>query len=316
MATLKTVLIITITTARLIFPGLPGARGLGAADQPPAARSISFELASDAAATKDSKASISLPEGLKLGKTIELEVDPAGVPKPEVEQPSKLIVHKYWGSSREVAGNQPKVSEPNGAAPPLDPGIPTKSYASWPTMESPDLQRNAATPGDYSLTTDYCGSTTVTLAPEQNFLAPVNITNPTSEPDLSKPIVVNWRPIPNAVGYMLKAYGGDNEKTITWTSATKPELAEEIEYRPLTKEEVDSLIQDGVLLPSYTISATIPAGIFKGASSVMLLVTAFGKDMVQTKDGVETQVIVRSTASSPLYSTPFPLPPSKRNAEK
>lgn len=309
---LKTVLLVTISTARLVFPGVPGARNAAPADQPPASKSISFELASDAIVGKDSVASIALPNGLKLGKSIDLQIDPAGAPKPDPEPPSKVSVYRYWGSGREVAAGQPEVGRPQDSAQDSVANMPTNSYASWPTMDSAELKDNAATPGEYALKTNYCGSTTFTLTPEQNFLSPINITSSAAKADLAKPIAVTWRPVPNAVGYLIRAYGGSDTRTVTWTSAAKPALAEEIEYRAVPKEEADKLVSDGVLLPSYAISATIPAGIFQGASSVMLVLTAFGKDTSQSQGGVDTQVVIRSAASFPLYSTPFVLPESKR----
>lgn len=318
MASLKTLLIITISTARLIFPGVPGAPGITEIARPPAVKSISFELASDAAASKDSKASITVPEGLKAGKSLDLQIDLTPAPKPSTTPTeSKLSLYEYWGSSREVATSQPKVGRPKSPDSETTPGIPTTSFASWPGMDSPAIADAAATPGDYSLKTDYCGSTAFTLTSEQDFLAPVNITSAASEPDLDKPIVIKWRPVPNAVGYLIKAFGGQGTKTVTWTSAAKPELADGIEYRPIGKDELDKFIQSGVLVPSYAITATIPAGIFKGSPSVMLVMTAFGRDLTQVKDGIDTQVIVRSTASFPLHSTPIKLRPSKpKNADR
>lgn len=318
MASLKTLLIVTISTARLIFPGIPGAAGLSPVARPPAVKSISFELASDAAATKDSKASLAVPEGLKVGTSVDLQVDLNGVPKPsQAPADSKLSLYQYWGIGRDVAADQPKVGHAKKLNSETASSGPTKTYASWPGMDSPAIADAAVTPGDYALKTDFCGSTAFTLAPDQDFLAPVNITNATGEPDLNKPIVINWRPVPNAVGYLLRAFGGDGAKTVTWTSASQPDLADGLEYRPIAKDELDKLVQSRVLLPSYEISATIPAGIFKGSTSVMLVMTAFGKDTIQSKDGIDTQVVIRSTASFPLHSTPLESTPTKpKNADR
>lgn len=313
MTSLKTLFIITVSTARLIFPGVPGAPGLSETARQPAVKSISFELASDAATSKGSKASVTLPEGLKAGKSLDLQIDPAGAPKPTADSVgSKQELNEYWGSSLGVAKDQPKVGHTSAADSDTAAGIPTKSYASWPSMDSPAIVDAATVPGDYSLKSNYCGSTAVTLTKDQDFLDPINITSATGEPDLAKAISITWRPVPNAVGYLLRAFGGQGTKTITWTSAAKPELADGIEYRPISKDELDKFVEGGVLVPSYVISATIPAGIFKDSSSVMLVMTAFGRDVDQVKDGIETQVVVRSTASFPLHSTRL-LPPPKPN---
>lgn len=318
MASLKTLLIITISTARLVFPGIPGAPGLSETARPPAVKSISFELASDTVAVATSKASIAVPEGLKAGKSLDLQIDYTSAAKPPATATeSKALLYEYWGSSRGVAEGQPKVGHPKTLDSETTLGIPTASYASWPGMDSPAIDDAAATAGDYSLKTDYCGSTAVTLTSDQAFLAPITITNAASEPDLDKPIVIKWRPVPNAVGYLLKAFGGQGANTITWTSAAKPELADGIEYRPIGKDDLEKFIQGGVLVPPYAITATIPAGIFKDSPSVMLIMTAFGRDLTQLKDGIGTHVLVRSTASFPLHNTPIQLAPTKpKNADR
>lgn len=313
MTSLKTLFIITVSAARLIFPGIPGATGMPDNAKPPAARSFNIELASDALATKQSKASIAVPEGLMAGSTADLQFD---FSSPKALKPGAQAnqVVEYWGGGKEVRGDQPKITKPSTtpAAPTIT--YPTNSYAFWPRVETPPLAEDAATPGTYKLKTDYCGSTSITLTPEQNFLDPIDITSANHEPDLTKPIVIRWKPVPNAVGYLLKAYGGDEKRTVTWTSSANPELSQNIEYRAVSKDDLEKYIKEGVLIPSYVVSSTIPTGIFKGSTSVMLVMIAVGKDLIQTKDGIDTQVIIRSTTSVPLYNALYSnLKP--RNAE-
>jgi hypothetical protein len=312
----KTLFIITVSTARLIFPGMPGMPGAPEAAKPPAVRSMSIEVASNTAAATSAKASVAVPEGLKAGSTLDLQIDPtaAVAAKPET---AKNTVMEYWGSGQVIGADQPKVTKP-GSAPPDDAAasMPDKSYAYWPRQDSKPLDESAAVLGTYTLKTSYCGGTSVTLAKEQSFLDPVNITNAESEPNLDKPIVVRWKPVANAMGYVLKAYGGDDKKSITWTSSAKPELAQGIEYRPVGKDDVENYLKLGVLIPPYVASSTIPAGVFKGSTSVMLIMTAVGKDVVQTKDGIETRVLVRSTGSIPLHSAPIGPPRVPKNAHR
>lgn len=306
MTLVKTLFIITVSTARFIFPGMPAIPGAPEIAKPPGVRSLSIELASDAASARGAKVTVAVPEGLKAGTTIDLLIDPrAGKPAAKPE-PTKVKLFEYWGSGREIGANQPKITAPGAVqTDALADQIPDKTYAYWPAVDAKPLEDDAATIGDYTLTTDFCGSTSVTLANQQGFLDPVNITSAQSEPDLDKPIVIRWKPVANAAGYLLNAYGGDAKQTITWTSSAKTELARGIEYMPVSKEDLEKFIKEGVLIPSYVVSCTIPAGVFKGSASVMLVVTAVGKDMVQTKDGIETWVIVRSTGSVVLHSTPY-----------
>lgn len=309
MTSLKTLFIITISAARLVIPGFPGALNLQEGAKQPGVRSFNIEVASDAVAAKGAKASVAVPEGLMAGKTVDLQIDTTAPPVPKSDA-STTQVDEYWGSGRVVSGDQPKITKPGSIPPAPTDTLPDKSYAYWPRIETPPLDQDAATPGTYSLKTDYVGATSITLTQEQNFLDPIDITITDREPDLDKPIVIRWKPVLNAAGYVLKAYGGDDKRTIIWTSSMKPELSQGIEYRPISKDDQEKYIKEGVLIPSYVASCTIPSGIFKGSASVMLVMIAVGKDLVQTKDGIETQVIVRSTASIPLHNSPAEIPKS------
>lgn len=316
MDLVKTLFIITVSTARLIFPGIPGAPGAPEAAKPPAVRSLSIDVASSALAAAGAKASVTAPEGLRAGATLDLQFDPTAgaAAKPEA---TKITLMEYWGSGREIASGQPKITQP-GTAPTEDAAasIPDKSYAYWPRQDSKPLDEAADVLGTYTLKTDYCGETSITLTKDQSFLDPINITSADREADLGKPTVVRWKPVANAVGYVLKAYGGNEKQSITWTSSAKPELAQGIEYRPVSKDDVEKYIKEGVLIPPYVVSSTIPAGVFKGSASVILVMTAVGKDLVQTKDGIETRVLVRSTGSVPLLSAPGGPPPVPKNANR
>lgn len=312
----KTLFIVTVSTARLIFPGMPGMPGAPEAAKPPAVKSLSIEVASDAVAVAGSKATVAVPEGLKAGKTIDLQIDRA--PKPaEKPEATRIKLMEYWGSGTEIGADQPKVTAVGTvAADAAAENVPGKSDAYWPRQDSKALDDATAVPGTYALKTDYCGGTSVTLGKEQSFLDPIDITSAGSEPDLDKPIVIRWRPVANAAGYLLKAFGGDDKRSIIWTSSAKPELARGIEDRPIGKDELAMFIREGVLIPSYVASCTIPAGVFKGSTSVMLIMTAMGKDMSQTKDGIETRVIVRSTGGVPLHSAPVGPPRVPKNADR
>lgn len=317
MTLVKTLFIITVSTARFIFPGMPAVPGAPEAAKPPAVRSLSIELASDAAFAHGAKVTVAVPEGLKAGSKIDLLIDPrAGKPAAK-QEPTKVKLLEYWGSGREIGVNQPKITAPGAVqTDAVTEQIPDKTYAYWPAADSKPLEDGAATIGAYTLKSDCCGSTSVTLADQQGFLDPVNITSADSEPDLDKPIVVRWKPVANAAGYLLNAYGGGDKQTVTWTSSAKPELARGIEYMPVSKEDLEKFIKEGVLIPSYVASCTIPAGVFKGSASVMLVMTAVGKDMVQTKDGIETWVVVRSTGSLVLHSTPYGSASPPKNAHR
>lgn len=301
MTALKTLFIITVSTSRFIFPGVPAAVNLPQTAKQPAVKSLNIEIASDVPAPDRATASVLVPDGLKTASELRLQIT-GSLPKPAAGAQAPALV-EYWGSGRQIGADQPKVTRP--APPPVQPkGIPDKSYACWPPPKSVPLDDAAELPGTYTFKTNYCGGAQVTLAKDQDFLDPIDITS-TGDFDLEKPITIRWKPVPNAVGYLLRAYGGDADKTITWTSSVKPEIAASIEYTPVTSTDLEDYIKQGVLLPSYVVSCTIPAGVFKGCEGVLLVMTAIGKDVRQQNNEAETWVVIRSTASVPLHNAAF-----------
>jgi len=306
VGTLKALFVITVSTSRFFFPGTPASFGTAENAKPPAVKSLSLEIASNVAAPSGAKATVDVPQGLKTAAQLRLSVEP-NLPKPVATNAPAVTVAQYWGIGRKIGGDQPKLTKQTAQSS-LPEGFPDKSYAYWPPTNSKPLADDVDISGVYKFKTNYCGDAEVTLAKGQGLLDPIDITSADNEPDLTKPIVVKWKPVPNAVGYIFKAYGGTAGKSVTWTSSTKPELADTIDYRPVSKTDLDDYIKQGVLLPPYVITCTIPAGIFNGSSSVMLTMTAVGRDIVQTQGDTETWVVIRSTASVPLHSSAFPAP--------
>ncbi len=311
---LKTLFIITVSTSRFFFPGVPAAVSLPETAKQPAVKSVTFEVASKTPAPDGATASVKVPDGLKTAPELRLQVT-GSLPKPAAATQAPALV-EYWGSGRQIGEDQPKITKPAPAAAPPE-GFPDRSYAYWPPANSKPLENDAELAGDYSFKTSYCGGAQVTLAEGQSFLDPINIIS-TGDFDLDKPVTIRWKPVPNAVGYLLKAYGGDAGKTISWTSSCRPELAADIDYRPVSKSDLESYIKLGVLLPSYVVSCTIPAGVFKGSDGVILVMTAVGKDILQQDNGAETWVVIRSTASVPLHSAPLRglKPTGPKNADR
>lgn len=301
MSLLKTLFVITISTARLVFPSVSTTPEGVEPPKPPVARMINVELASQQAIAAGSKASVSIPESLKLGSNLDLSIDFSS--DTAKSEPSKFELREYWGSGKSAPASQPKITTSQETEN-TDVQIPKKSFAFWPGIGDKQFDSDLDFSGDYTLKTNYCGSTSIVFTKEQRFLDPVDVTISPAQPDLDKPIVIKWKSVPGAVGYLLRAYGGGQNRSITWTSSAKPDDGRNLEFRPVSSSDLEGYIKRGVLAPPYAVSSTIPAGIFKGSSSVMLIVTAIGRDITQTKDDITSWVLVRSSASIPLYSTP------------
>lgn len=320
---LKTVILVSIATARMIFPGAPTIDPPNTPERTlPYSKSISVSMWSDSQVNDKSQAEMQVPEGLKVGSSVKLDIDYTPVEKVRAavaaaEKLDRSFTYKsYWGSAETVLEKQPKVTPPNqteeaGDKSPL-PALkyPETSYAFWPGYKPVKFDTEAATPGSYQITTNYAGSTSFTIEPQQDFLAPVYLYGIKNRFDLEKPIKVQWKSVPNALAYIVSANGGDSTTTVSWTSSFDPEIAAMLEDRPLSSEQVSKYIADRVLLSPATTSCTIPAGIFKGCEGAMLTVTAIGMDKLQVVDGIETRIVVRSTANVPIkgaYELPDPV---------
>ena len=318
---LKTVFVIAISTARMVFPGIPAVTGPG--DVPgvvPASKSMRITLMSGKKADAQSKAVVAVPEGLKIGESVGLHIDltePAAEPKsPDKTDGSvpKITLKSYCGCGEKITEGQPKVKQLSDSATTeseasssgkVKPVYPEASYAYWPGPGDKPVLKDSSAVGTYALTTNYVGCASVTFGEEQDFLGPVELVGLAENADLDKPIKIEWKTVSNAVAYYLEAFGGNEKESIDWISSAEPDQPAGFDSRLIKEEDLKKLIEKKVLLPADATSCTIPAGIFKGSYSVILTLMAVGKDKLQISDGIETHVIVRSAVSTPLFSKPM-----------
>ncbi|MEN6355971.1 MAG: hypothetical protein ABFD83_02675 [Armatimonadota bacterium] len=308
---LSTLFIIAITTSRMVFPGVPAFTPTPGVDEAsPAVRSISMELYSNSSAAGP-EASVTLPEGLKLSKTARMQVTPFTQPS-QAQSADQITVKTYWGSSETVGTGQPSIKQMATTDETRQPDY--KTAALWPGrgkgFETGPISDDASAVGTYKLTTNYTGSTAVTLDDAQNFLAPIELADPGKDIDIEKSIKLEWKAVPGALAYWVAAYGGNEEETIAWAAGSKSGADVNIDTA-LSHDEITKMLEQKALLGPDVTSVTIPAGIFKGSTGVMFTITAIGADKVQEKDGVKTQVIVRSAACAPLYSSKYAKPKQK-----
>lgn len=339
-AHLKTIFVIAVTTSRMIFPGLPAIPDMpdmsaGAKIKIPdfasATKTMTMNLISDKKVDKNSTAQCAVPEDLKVGTPVKLTIDlpvegtPAPEYVPEKEKVSETSetdfkMKTYWGCSEEVRPGQPKVidsaSIKEAASAVKDKVDLSKtshsawqndeSHAYWPGSDGKMVSAKSVAPGEYKLTTNYCGGTSLTLAAEQDFLAPIELVGMDKPADLEQPIKVEWKSVPNAAAYLLTAFGGTDKETIMWTSSEDPEWthAAEVSGKAISKKNLETWIKSKALLPANATSCMVPRGIFKGCDTAMLMITAIGNDKIQAKDGIETNVVIRSTANLVLGTGP------------
>ncbi|MCL5105468.1 MAG: hypothetical protein M1133_15345 [Armatimonadetes bacterium] len=306
---LKTLLVITITTARIIFPNVPMTTDASSApNSSMASKSVTISLSSDKKTAEIPSAQVAVPEGLGMEGPVKLKVEfaePKKTDEPAKDKSAdsaKYASITYWGSTETVPPGQPKVvtsASDSSATTEPEPA----SYAYWPIGYRGEKtpKQDAKATGTYTLTTNYTGGASVTVDPEQEYMAPINVLSPVGSSDLSKPIKVQWEKVPKALGYFVAAYGGNDKGSITWTSSAEPNAADGLEEKAVCKKDLDGYIERKVLLGPDVTTITIPAGIFKTSNSVIITITAFGPDKIQSGD-IESQVIVRSTLSLPLHT--------------
>jgi hypothetical protein len=325
----KTIFVVAVTTCRMIFPGISPTVPLG--DEPknpviPATKAVSLELYSSAKADGASRAQASVPAGLKVTDATDMVVDTAGIAPPATDASKtdspKFTVKAYWGSSEAVPQGQPRVttSDITSTGTSLPAGLPTTSFAYWPPDNTKPLASDVSAAGEYTLTTNYAGKGSVTLDKAQDFLPTIVIDNVRTKADLAKPFKFSWKPVEGALAYLVMATGGSGLETVTWSSSADPDaLTDDITYRPVPKDELDKLLEKKVLLAPNATTCTVPAGIFTSSRTVLLTVLAVGADKVETKDGIESRVVVRSIVSMPVKGTsyqPGPLPPEEDENKK
>lgn len=325
MQEVKTIFVISVLTARMIMPGMPsmpagmGMPGIGAPT-----KTMNMYLTSDKKVDANSTAQCAVPEGLKVGPKVDLEIDlpvkETAVPEEtagssDKQAPQKFVMKSYWECSETVVPGQPKVIDTDQMTKGMPGGMmgagrargmaamravtnDGKSHAYWPNSKSDKkVGKDSSSPGAYDLTTNYCGGTSITFDPEQEFLAPIEITSPGKGAlDLDKAIKIEWKSVPNALAYIITAFAGKKGETVMWTSASKPDVTTDWSGTAFTKAEISSFIDKGILLPASTTMCNIPAGIFKDLDAPMINMIAIGADKMQSKDGIQTNVIVRSTA--------------------
>jgi hypothetical protein len=329
----KTVLVVAVTTAKMFFPGMPDMPdipGMKAPNLNAPTKTLTMDLTSDKKVDAKSKAECAVPEGLKLGPKVKLAIDlpvkvkdDEGLAKDDEEptKPKKFVIKQYWGCSETIRPGQPRILDSSqmmkGFS--MNPQMMKQfqnaaqkmiaeadnSHAYWPGMDGKQIVKDSVTPGDYELTTNYCGGTTFSLGTAQDFLAPIELIGFGEEINLAKAIKVQWKPVSEAKGYLLMAFSGSEDEMILWTSSEDPDAQMGLTSEAITKEQLKKYLDQCILIPPDVTTCSIPAGIFKDAQAPMLMVTAFGADKIQEKDGIETQIVVRSNLTAMLGGSPF-----------
>lgn len=264
----------------------------GGGGQADYAHLLSLQLGSPRKAAGAPSAEHLVPAGLRAGPSLPL-VTPQRMPAVEtgpwhgkMEKPKgRLLI--YWGCGDRARPGQPVVidfaSMMAGKMPPAFATVRPlmgpaaggyATYGEWPNQRSAKpVPAAGSLVGDHVVRGNYSPEIKFSLAPGQDFLAPVMVSGNEAGPSGSVPLA--WRPIGGAKAWFVTTMGAaQNGDMVMWSSS-------EIQAMPmmmanLAQGEIARLVASKVLLPANATRCTVPAEVAKASQSGMLTTTAFG----------------------------------------
>ncbi len=268
-----------------------------------ATRKLTVRLWSPGIAADGATAALAIPDSLKLGKKLDLELyrpkpesgggetGPGGAPPIDPE----MTIKRYWGSSRSVRPGQPDIIEFKGLTPEQKAIMqeqaskarrassyfykPDWTTGYWPTRNRPGtVEDEAAIPGHFALTTSYTGNVEMDVPSNVNFLAPIEMSSPNLESaiPLDDAIVFQWKAVPNVLGYHASIIAMQGKKTlIMWSSSeVKPEMGTNFDYMQMA--EVRDLVSKDIVMKGDRVEVIVPAGILKDCDFVIFQMIGYG----------------------------------------
>ena len=230
--------------------------------------------------------------------------DNQGEPSQPSEPPKgKILI--FWGCGEHAPKNQPTVIDLSKLADPaarmaliakMSPVQPVpldtvrppspdrwKTYGEWPNQKSRvGLDGNSSLLGAHLVKGNYSPDINFTLAPNQDFMAPITIISNSRDGDGAVPL--QWHAVPGARGIIASAMGGGKDSdgsslVVVWTSAQSQMGWTGLAADYLTPHDEDRLITAKLLLPGDATSCTVPAEVLNatGAQGALFYsMTAYG----------------------------------------
>jgi hypothetical protein len=151
------------------------------------------------------------------------------------------------------------------------------TFGEWPNQRSRvTIPANGSLVGAHSVRGNYSPDINFTLAPGQDFLAPIAITQ--NSPAPSRAVPLGWQQVPNATGYFVMATGAaENNTIIIWTSS-EIQMSQMGAFDYLAPSEAARLVQQRVLLAPTTTQCTVPTEVAGRVQAASLMMTAFGTE--------------------------------------
>jgi hypothetical protein len=222
-------------------------------------------------------------------------VDDAPTLPREYQKPrGRMLI--FWGCGEHARPNQPVVIDfakmAAGQVPanvqamtkglnvaPMQPPSPARAatYGEWPNAETrASVPTNGSLVGEHTVQGSYSPQIRFSLAPDQDFLAALNLTSNEKTPAGATQLA--WNAVPNATGYFASVIGGGSEDTVVlWTSA---EVQASAFAAPdyLAPAEAARLVAAKALLSPQTTRCAVPKEVVDAAPQALVQLVAFGPE--------------------------------------
>lgn len=240
------------------------------------------------------------PTALQAGRSLPL-VTPRQAVRERTEEPTmpedykpkgKMLI--FWGCGDHAKPGQPVVIDfaqaargqvPPGfaaltkglAITPMQPPSPSRSvtYGEWPNEQSrTTVPPGGSLVGPHVVTGNYSPEINFQLGPNQDFLAPLQITNNAKTPLGASALA--WRGVPGALAYMATAIGAREDETMVMWSSSEVQASAFALPDYLSPGDITRLVANRALLSPQTTSCTIPKEVVDAMPNGMLQLAAYG----------------------------------------
>jgi hypothetical protein len=270
-----------------------GGQAPAAVPSEPLVHQLFLQLGSRTRPTAAPSAEHLVPPALQAGASLPLvtpETAPTG-PMGQFERPKGKILF-YWGCGERARAGQPvTIDFSRLAAGQMPPGMGNAmqvrteqgpslgrypGYGEWPNKrETRQLPATSSLVGNHVVRGNYSPEIPFSLAPGQDFMAPLRLTENT--PMASGAVSLRWAAVPGATGYHAWVSGATPDGTLVmWSSSESQMFGMAADY--LAPGEAARLVQSRVLMSPATSQCAVPAEVQRSVQGAMLMMTAYGPE--------------------------------------
>jgi hypothetical protein len=161
---------------------------------------------------------------------------------------------------------------------PMQPPSPSRNrtYGEWPNAQArTTVPGEGSLVGPHTVRGDYSPDIKFTLAPDQDFLAPLQFLTNAIGPLGSAQL--GWNAVPNARGYLASVIGGggENDTVVLWTSSEIQASAFSLpDY--LSNADLNRLVANHALLDPQTTTCAVPKEVVQAVPHALVQLAAYG----------------------------------------